>query len=91
MFDYVHNVIKEFPEDVGMKTYRTPAAAHLFQVRDDAERTLLPEEQAVQFHHTTAHLLFLCARAQRDVQTAVAFLTTRVKNPTRTTGASYDK
>ena len=47
MFNYVDNVIKEFPEDVGRKSYRTPAAAHLFQVRDDAERTLLPEEQAV--------------------------------------------
>ena len=33
------------------------------------------------FHHTTAQLLFLSSRARRDIQTAVAFLTTRVKAP----------
>jgi hypothetical protein len=33
------------------------------------------------FHHTTAQLLFIARRAQRDVQTTVAFLTTRVKSP----------
>ena len=48
-------------------------------MRDDEDRKLLPEEQAVKFHHTAAQLLFLYARAWRDIQTAVAFLTTRVK------------
>lgn len=33
------------------------------------------------FHHTVAQLLFMSARARRDIQTAVAFLTTRVKSP----------
>ncbi len=33
------------------------------------------------FHHTTAQLLFLSSRARRDIQTAVWFLTTRVKEP----------
>jgi len=33
------------------------------------------------FHHTVAQLLFMATRARRDIQTAVAFLTTRVKNP----------
>jgi hypothetical protein len=28
-----------------------------------------------------AQLLFMCTRAQQDIQTAVAFLTTRVKSP----------
>ncbi|KAL7526417.1 hypothetical protein ACHAWF_001760, partial [Thalassiosira exigua] len=41
----------------------------------------LPEEQAQQFHTTVAQLLFLSARARRDIQTAVGFLTTRVKAP----------
>jgi len=35
----------------------------------------------VAFHHTVAQLLFASARARRDIQTAVAFLTTRVKRP----------
>ncbi len=33
------------------------------------------------FHHATAQLLFLSARARCDIQPAVAFLTTRVKAP----------
>ena len=41
----------------------------------------MPEEQAVQFHHTMVKLLFVSNRAQRDIQTAVVFLTTRVKSP----------
>eukprot|EP00804_Cyclotella_cryptica_P007797 CCRYP_001374-RA/>CCRYP_001374-RA protein AED:0.44 eAED:0.44 QI:0/0/0/1/0/0/3/0/308 len=41
----------------------------------------LPEEQAAAFHCTTAQLVFLSGRARRDIQTAVAFLTTKVKNP----------
>eukprot|EP00804_Cyclotella_cryptica_P030535 CCRYP_020167-RA/>CCRYP_020167-RA protein AED:0.47 eAED:0.47 QI:0/-1/0/1/-1/0/1/0/307 len=35
----------------------------------------------MQFHRTTAQLLFLSTRARKDIQTAVSFLTTRVKRP----------
>jgi hypothetical protein len=52
----------------------------LFQVRPPTEATFLSEEQARAFHHTTAQLLFL-SRIRRDIQTTVAFLTTRVKRP----------
>jgi hypothetical protein len=31
------------------------------------------------FHHTVAQLLFMLTKARRDIRTAVAFLTTRVK------------
>jgi hypothetical protein len=41
----------------------------------------LSEEQARYFHHAVAQLLFISTRARRDIQTAVAFLTTRVKRP----------
>ena len=58
-------------------------ADHLFHIRDDDDpaKRYLSEERAVAFHHATAQLLFLSARARRDIQTAVAFLTTRVKKP----------
>ena len=36
---------------------------------------------AAAFLHTVAQLLFMRSRARRDIQTAVAFLTTRVKGP----------
>ena len=58
----------------------TSVADHLFQVRPDTNERPLPEEQARAYHHTTAQLLFL-SRVQRDIQTTVAFLTTRVKRP----------
>ncbi len=41
----------------------------------------MPEEQARAFHHAAAQLLFLSARARRDVQPATAFLTTQVRCP----------
>jgi len=33
------------------------------------------------FHHHVAKLLFLCKRAQPDIQTAVAFLSTKASSP----------
>jgi len=42
---------------------------------------VIPEEQVRIFHHTVAQLLFLSGRARPDIKTAVAFLTTRVKEP----------
>ena len=44
---------------------------------------LLPEEQAMAFHHTAAQLLFLSARARRDIQPATASLTTCVREPNK--------
>jgi histone deacetylase 1/2 len=75
---YTREVIDAFPEVINGSA-ATPAADHLFQTREDGKK--LPEEQATAFHRTTAQLLFLSGRARRDIQTAVAFLTTRVKNP----------
>ena len=78
MDNYIANVIDSFPEQItGVSA--TPATDKLFQVRDDDRP--LPEEQAVMFHHVTAQLLFASTRVRRDIQTTVAFLTTRVKNP----------
>ena len=67
-------------EDLGVAA-ATPAAEHLFQVRDEIEAKYLSEEKAREFHHITAQLLFLSDCARRDIQVTVAFLTTRVKKP----------
>jgi hypothetical protein len=56
-----------------------PSAIQKIEMKLD--RKLLEEERAVAFHHTTAQLLFVATRARRDIQTAVAFLTMRVKSP----------
>jgi hypothetical protein len=57
----------------------TAAANHLFKVSEEGDK--LDEETAQLFHHNVAKLLFLCKHARPDLQTAVAFLSTRAKEP----------
>jgi len=53
------------------------ATCHLFNVNDGVKK--LPEEKAQLFHHIVAKLLYLFRQTFQDIQTAVAFLCTRVK------------
>ena len=77
MEDYIRTMLAALPEDMaGMAT--TPAAEHLFKVNKTP--THLDEKDAMFFHHNVAKLLFLCKRARPDIQTAVAFLSTRVQH-----------
>jgi hypothetical protein len=76
---YLENVIDEFPELIQGKA-AMPESDHLLQIRDDKEAKPLGEEQALAVHHTVAQLLFMATGARRDIQTVVAFLTTRVKS-----------
>jgi hypothetical protein len=78
MIPYIQHMIDELPEDMA-GTSLTPAGNHLFTVDDAAQK--LDADTSIMFHHNTAKLLFLCKRARPDIQTAVAFLTTRVKGP----------
>jgi hypothetical protein len=80
MINYLKNVINEFPETITGRA-ATPAHDKLFVIRDKEEARPLEEDQALAFHHTVAQLLFMATRARQDIQTAVAFLTTRVKSP----------
>jgi hypothetical protein len=80
MIKYIEEIFEDFPELIE-KSARTPHSDNLFKVRDEGEATFLSEEQAQQFHQVVAQLLFLSCRARRDIQTPVAFLTTRVKRP----------
>jgi hypothetical protein len=78
MSKYVENILTEMPEDMA-GVCPTPAANHLFEVNTEAEK--LDETKKEFFHHVVAQLLFLCKRARPDIQTAVAFLCTRVQYP----------
>ncbi len=80
MIEYLKNIINDFPEEI-IATQMSSATDHLFIVRDPSLAMPLPEEQARAFHHAAAQLLFLSARARRDVQPATAFLTTQVRCP----------
>jgi hypothetical protein len=78
MLDYVDNMLRDAPADMAGES-ATSAGNHLFQVNE--EGTKLDEEKAQVYHHIVAKALFLCKRARPDLQTAVAFLCTRVKQP----------
>ncbi len=80
MIKYIDKIFKGFSEDIGSPV-ADPAADHLFKVRKEGHNEYLSEEKAQEFHTVVAQLLFLCNRARRDIQVAVAFLTTRVKKP----------
>ena len=80
MIKYIDKIFKGFSEDIGSPV-ADPAAAHLFTIREEGHDKYLPEEKAQEFHTIVAQLLFLSGRARRDIQVAVAFLTTRVKKP----------
>ena len=78
---FTRETIEEFPEVIDT-TAEDPAGQTLFTVREpSAKNVLLGPEQAQAFHRTVAKLLYLAARARRDIRTPVAFLTTRVREP----------
>ena len=76
MIDYIKSMLGELPPDMDGES-ATPAASHLFDVSETP--VMLTEEKGQLFYHNVAKLLFLCKRARPDIQTAVAFLCTRVK------------
>lgn len=78
MENYLNEVLRDLPEDMS-GTALSPAAEHLFKTRANVEK--LNQEQAILFHHITAQLLYACKRGRPDLQTAVAFLCTRVRDP----------
>ena len=55
MIKYLKKILEEFPEEI-KSAAATPAAEHLFDVREDNLDKLLPEELALAFHRTTAQL-----------------------------------
>jgi hypothetical protein len=80
MTDYVDKVLKDAPSYMD-GTAKTPADKNLFEVRDNI--VALPTDDAEFFHAMVAKLLFLCKRGRPDIQTAIAFLCTRVQTPTK--------
>ena len=81
---YIQNIIHNFESEYTkfspkMQVTITHTAA-LFTVN---ESPVLKDKQDQDFHAYVARALFLCKQACPDVQPTVAFLTTRVKEPTK--------
>ena len=79
MTDYIFETLEDLPKEMSHGEAATPAADHLFNIAENGVR--LDSERAKIFHQLTAKLLFLSKRARPDIQLAVAFLCTRVKEP----------
>ena len=71
MIKYVKEIIEAFPNQEEIKKKATtPAAPHLFQVREVKK---LDKDKAKIFHHIVAKGLFLCTRSRVDIQPTIAF------------------
>jgi hypothetical protein len=79
MVDYIEEMLEEMPSEMEGEA-PTAATNHLFQV-NEKDPVMLEDDRATMFHHNVAKLLFLCNRARPNIQTAIAFLCTRVKGP----------
>jgi hypothetical protein len=77
MLDYFDKMLADLPAEMDGEA-PSPAANHLLTVNDD--QTKVDEKKAQLFHTYVAKTLSLCKRARPDFQTAVAFLSTRVKS-----------
>ena len=82
MVDYLKGIISDFEEmETLTGTATSPAAEHLYAIRDKIDQKKLDEKRATEFHHDVAQLLFAFPRAQTDTHTTVSFLTKRVRIP----------
>jgi hypothetical protein len=81
MLDYVDEILAAFekaePKCGGTETSAAPD--RLFKVDEDCEK--LAQAKAVEFHNLVAKTLYATKRARPDTYTAIAFLTTRVREP----------
>ena len=79
MRKYVKEMLEECPGELKAKSM-TPANEKLFRVNESSPK--ISKEKAESFHTMVAKALFLSKRARPDIQIAVAFLCTRVREPT---------
>jgi hypothetical protein len=81
MLKYVNEIIDAFDkaEPKGRGTNTSAAPASLFKVDKDCEK--LAQVKAVEFHNLVANTLYATKRARPDTCTAIAFLTTIVREP----------
>jgi hypothetical protein len=81
MLNYVDEILAAFdkavPKGGGKKTSASPDS--MFKAEEDCEK--LAQAKAVEFHNLVAKTLYTTKRARPYTCTAIAFLTTRVREP----------
>jgi hypothetical protein len=78
---HIEEMLKEFPETIPESLRKCPWNEDLFEIYPNAKK--LGNEKATAFHAFVAKALFISKRARCDIQPAIAFLTTRVKGPSK--------
>ena len=81
MIPYVEEIIKNSSEEMGTLIAATPCTPSIPSEESGGGKTSFKGKEAKQFHHTVIQLMFVSIRAHMDIQTAVAYLRTRVKSP----------
>jgi hypothetical protein len=76
MEKFMKDLFEKFPTD---ELAPNPALPNLFTISNDEELLQRCEREA--FHSCVAKLLYLAKRVRPDILTPVAYLTTRVSNP----------
>ena len=79
MIDQIKEAFEMFMDDINDKV-SSPAAPNLFHTKSTTSK-LLDEKRKENFHSVTAKIMYIMKRARPDVELAVAFLSTRVKEP----------
>ena len=81
MIDMMHcieSMLNDFSDPKSLiKKVTASAAKHSFSVNSDCSKSI--EEFADKFHAIVMQGLFVCKRERPDIQTAIAFLCTEVK------------
>ena len=78
MTRYVEKMVEDFPDKL-KEGAKLPWTERLFKV--DENSPILDEERAKTMYTFVMKAMFVCKRGRPDVQPAVAFLATRVKEP----------
>ena len=80
MVKYVKDMVSCFPDQASIqKEVVSPASDSLFRIRESPK---LSRENAEIFHNIVAKGLFVAKRARPDIMVTIAFLCTRVREPT---------
>jgi hypothetical protein len=74
---YIEGMLEEFPYAIGTNK-TTPWTEKLLKVQKDAKK--LEEERRSIFYTYVMKAIFLCTRARSDIDQAIAFLSSRVKD-----------
>jgi hypothetical protein len=78
MTKYIENILNKVPPKMRGKA-TNPGASYLFETNQHCPK--LTEDEAQFYHYLVSKLLFICKRRRPNIQTAIAFLSTRVKDP----------